>query len=361
VKRLRLAFLLAFMLAASLAIPAWAEEPLINIELNYWLPRLAGESESPVGLMYDAYNDDNHPYLDQWVYLKLDPQPFWGIKASADIKLSGGKLGIDYLQTGASASFGSLDDPFDEDDFNPRTFDDMYFYGIEAWNDFWEWEPGYYDLDWNYLYGSKSVSLMSAGLHYTAPLIVDGTTQIDWRMGLKGLKLTESSSLIIREVDPDSEDAPEYYCQHASDVSQSIMAGGPMLGVSCTRRLTPALNLHAGVDIAALMGSVTDEGEFRYYDYYTYNIDLEEWEYQESWYIDSYTESALTLLPALDVNVGVSYAISKVFTIKAGVFATALPSVPSPREWSEWHEQWMKMPSRLVGAVGFTVGAKASF
>lgn len=348
-KNIRITLLLALVILVSLAIPAWAEEPFINVEVNYWLPRFTGESESPVGLIYRSNTDS----IYESVYLTLDPQPFWGVKASADMRLGEGRLELDYLQTGASASFGSLDDRFEEDDYNPA-IDDMEYYDIEVWNDTWSW--------WHYVYGRRSLGLMSAGLHYAAPLMASGTTEVNWRVGIKGLRLKESTSLIFRDEYEDLNGDPDERLESLCATSQSIMAGGPMVGLSYARRLTPALNLYAGADIAALLGTAKSQAEWRDDDYYTWDPVKEEWVFENN--NDSvalYSDSGFVLLPALDVNAGVSYAINKMFTIKAGVFATALPSVPSPREWSYWHYQWMKAPNRFVGVAGLTVGVKASF
>ena len=78
-------------------------------------------------------------------------------------------------------------------------------------------------------------------------------------------------------------------------------------------------------------------------------------------YLEPFDRSIKVTVPALDVEIGLSYSIRHNIEITAGYYNSTWIGVPGPMTWDEDEYVWRFGQDRSLSYGGLTIGAKVSF
>lgn len=370
-KSLVIMFLAAVTLVA-VSVPAMAagDSSFASLELKYWMPKLSGEAETPVAIIFHGHDEEYDACHDIWQWVPLDPVASGSFIASGKIKLGdGAMLGINYWSVKAAGSFGSWQEPFDFEAYAPGMFEDEYEDYVFIWNeDYWN---EYYWPD--YMAGSKKTAAWALDAKYIKSINIceDGTA--DLSVGIRKANLNRSVDLGIGWGDGDGgytgvsvaplqdSEEPLYLERERTESTQDFSFLGPQVGIHTRKNLWGPVSLFGGVDLALLYGTLNETGLY-VWDGGVW-VDPESGE-EELDYMDDlelFDRSIKVTVPTFDVEIGLSYAIRNNIEVTAGYYNSTWIGVPGPMTWDEYDDIWRPGQDKSLSYGGLTIGAKVSF
>lgn len=376
-KSLVIMFLAAVTLVA-VSVPAVAagDPSFASLELKYWMPKLSGEAETPVAIIFHGHDEEHDACHDIWQWVPLDPTASGSFIASGKIKLGdGAMLGINYWSVRASDSFGSWQEPFDFEAYAPGMFEDEYLGALFIWNeDYWK-EDYWNGDDWlDRMVGSKKTAAWALDAKYIKSLNIceDGTA--DLSIGIRKANLNRNAELGIgwdEEYDgefnglsvapmQDGED-PLYLHRERTESTQDFSFLGPQVGIHTRKNLWGPVSLFGGVDLALLYGTLNETGLYVGNEYVWVDSKSGEEELEDMDDLELFDRSIKVTVPTLDVEIGLSYSIRHNIEVTAGYYNSTWLGVPGPMAWDEDEWLWRPAQDRSLSYSGLTIGAKVSF
>ena len=365
--------LLAAVALVAVSVPAMAagDPSFASLELKYWMPKLSGEAETPVAIIFYGYDEESETEHYIWQWVPLDPVASGSFMASGKIKLGdGAMLGINYWSVKAAGSFGSWQEPFDFEAYAPGMFEDEYEDYLFIWNeDYWNY---YY---WpSYMVGSKKTTAWALDAKYIKNLNIceDGTA--DLSIGIRKANLNRSAELGIGWDDEyDGEfnglsvapmqdgEYPLYLYRERSESTQNFSFLGPQVGIHTRKNLWGPVSLFGGVDLALLYGTLNETGRYVWGEGVWVDPESgeEELAYMED--LELFDRSIKVTVPTFDVEIGLSYSIRHNIEVTAGYYNSTWIGVPGPMAWDEDEWLWRPAQDRSLSYSGLTIGAKVSF
>ncbi|MEW5866410.1 MAG: Lpg1974 family pore-forming outer membrane protein [Bacillota bacterium] len=375
-KKATIVLLCATVMFVVSAAPAMAagDSPIVKFDLKYWAPRVGGEDESPLGIMFHGHDEEDTCH-EIWQWVPLDPIAPATYIVSGELSLGGGAaLGVDYWSVGAQDSFGSWTEPFDYEAYAPGLFGDEYFNGIAIWGTsaFDWWYDGDGDEEF-YAAGSKKTSASALDVKYSKDLQKSDSLDVTWSVGLRKAHLSRSADLGIGiggVYDGGGRlgrngNGGIYIERFRSSSNQNFSLLGPQAGIAARKSLWGAVSLYGGVDLGVLFGNLEETGLFvaEEYVYVDSATGLEE--VDDPGYHMQYSKSVNAIVPTLDLEVGLAYKLADNVDLTVGYYNSTWLDVPGPMsvDLQYYYElmNWAPGQSRALGYSGLTVGALVKF
>ena len=360
--------LLAAVALVAVSVPAMAagDPSFASLELKYWMPKLSGEAETPVAIIFYGYDEESKTEHYIWQWVPLDPVASGSFMASGKIKLGdGAMLGINYWSVRASDSFGSWQEPFDFEAYAPGMFEDEYLGALFIWNEvYWP----------DYMAGSKKTAAWALDAKYIKSINIceDGTA--DLSIGIRKANLNRNAELGIgwdEEYDgefnglsvapmQDGED-PLYLRRERTESTQDFSFLGPQVGIHTRKDRWGPVSLFGGVDLALLYGTLNETGLYVWDEGVWVDPESaeEELDYMDN--LELFDRSIKVTVPLFHVEIGLSYAIRNNIEVTAGYYNSTWIGVPGPMAWDEDEWLWRPAQDRSLSYGGLTIGAKVSF
>ncbi len=356
--------LLAAVALVAVSVPAMAagDPSFASLELKYWMPKLSGEAETPVAIIFYGYDEESKTEHYIWQWVPLDPVASGSFMASGKIKLGdGAMLGINYWSVKAAGSFGSWQEPFDFEAYAPGMFEDEYLSELFIWNEvYWP----------DYMAGSKKTAAWALDAKYIKSINIceDGTA--DLSIGIRKANLNRSVDLGIGwdggyngalMAPMQDVEYPLYLYRERTESTQDFSFLGPQVGIHTRKDLWGPVSLFGGVDLALLYGTLNETGLYVWDEGVWVDPESgeEELDYMDD--LELFDRSIKVTVPMFDVEIGLSYAIRNNIEVTAGYYNSTWIGVPGPMAWDEDERLWRPAQDRSLSYGGLTIGAKVSF
>lgn len=375
VKNATIVLLCAAVMFVVSAVPAMAagDSLAVKLDLKYWAPRIGGEDESALGIMFHGHDEEYDACHEVWQWVPLGPITPATYIVSGELNLGGGAaLGVDYWAVGAQDSFGSWTEPFDYEAYAPGLFSDEYFNGIAIWGTsaFGWW----YDWDEElYAAGSKKTSASALDVKYSKDLQKSDSLDVTWSVGLRKASLSRSADLGIGSGGVYDGGEPLgrngsggiYIERSRSSSNQNFSLLGPQAGIAARKTLWGAVSLFGGVDLGVLFGNLEETGLFvAWEDVYVDSATGQE-EVDYPGYHMQYSKSVNAIVPTVDFEVGLAYKLGNNVDLTVGYYNSTWLDVPGPMsvDLDYYYElmNWAPGQSRSLSYSGLTVGARVRF
>jgi hypothetical protein len=245
-------------------------------------------------------------------------------------------------------------------------FEDEYLDYVFIWNeDYWN-----EDYCPDYMVGSKKTAAWALDAKYIKSINIceDGTA--DLSVGIRKANLNRSADLGIGWDDRyngalmapmQDVEYPLYLYRARSESTQNFSFLGPQVGIHTRKNLWGPVSLFGGVDLALLYGTLNETGLYVWDEGVWVDPESGEEELDDMDYLELFDRSIKVTVPALDVEMGLSYSIRHNIEITAGYYNSTWIGVPGPMAWDEDEWIWRPGQDRSLSYGGLTIGAKVSF